>query len=149
MKKARAVAALLVLLLATGCMRSSDPGTASSPTVPTDLASAEDAWQRAAIRDYTLDVTITGCMACGEPLKYSVNVVDGDVTDHTVPKGFNDDDPMTVEKLFKTIGWYQRMGADVDQMVTYNDVGVPVEMNMNAPNVTDVQAHYSVTFART
>ena len=85
----------------------------------------------------------------GVPLKYSVTVVDADVTDHTVPKGFKDDDPMRVENLFKTIGWYQRMGAEVDQMVTYNDVGVPVEMNMNAPNVTDVQAHDSVTFART
>ncbi len=152
MRNARAVVALFVLLLATGCANSSPhsgSGTPSSSTAPTDLASAEDAWQQAVVRDYTLDVTITGCMACGVPLKYSVTVVHGDVTDHRVPKGFKDDDPMTVENLFKTIRWYQRMGADVDQMVTYNDVGVPVEMNMNAPNVTDVQAHYSVTFAQT
>lgn len=151
MRSVGAIAALFVLLLATGCATSSSPGgsgTPSSSTAPTDLVSAEDAWQQAAIQNYTLDVTITGCMACGVPLKYSVTVVDGGVTDHSAPKGSNDD-PMTVEHLFKTIGWYQRMGADVDQMVTYNGVGVPVEMNMNAPNETDVQAHYSVTFAQT
>jgi hypothetical protein len=151
MTKARSVAALIVLLLTTGCATSSPAGGSGNPsssTAPTDLASAEAAWQQAAIRDYTLDVTIRGCMACGVPLQYSVTVVDGDVTDHSAPKGSNDD-PMTVEDLFKTIRWYQHMGADVDQMVTYNDVGVPVEMNMNAPNVSDVQADYSVTFAQT
>ncbi len=85
-------------------------------------------------------------MACVVPLQYSATVVDGEVTDQTVPHGIKDDAP-TVEGLFKTIRWYQSQGADVNEMVTYNEMGVPVKMDMNAPNVTDVQAHYSVNFA--
>lgn len=147
----RAVAALLVLGLATGCVNSSRPGATSSPTAPADFASAEEAWQRAAIKDYTLDVTITGCMACADPLRYSVTVADGEVADRTVPQdlGVRHGQAPTVEDLFHTIRWYQRNGADVDRMVTYNQVGVPVEMDLNVPNMTDVQAHYSVIFAQT
>ena len=31
--------------------------------------------------------------------------------------------------------------------VTYNDVGVPIEMHLDAPDVANDQAHYTVTFA--
>jgi hypothetical protein len=109
------------------------------------VATDEEVWQGAGIQDYTLEVTITGCMICGEPLKYSVTVVDGKVTGQKLPPG-SKGEPLTVERLFKTIRWYERLGADVNGMVTYNEVGVPIEMKMDAPRVTDTQAHYRVTF---
>jgi hypothetical protein len=30
--------------------------------------------------------------------------------------------------------------------VTYNDVGVPIEVHLDAPNVADDEAHYAVKF---
>jgi hypothetical protein len=33
--------------------------------------------------------------------------------------------------------------------VTYNNVGVPIEMHVNAPDVADDEVHYRVTFTET
>lgn len=149
MRKARTVALVLFGLVISGCAKStvatgSSPGGSARATPPTDVASAEDAWRQAAISDYTLDVTVTGCMACAEPLKYSTTVVGGKVNDETIPAFNKPGSAPTVEDLFK---WIENYGPDGSE-VTYNDVGVPVEMHLDMPHVYDDQGDYRITFTQ-
>lgn len=139
----------MLVLAAAGCAKSTPAGsptdTETSPPPPSDVASAEATWREAAIQNYTLDVTITGCMMCGEPLRYKLTVTSGKVTDQTVPSLMKDETAPTVDDLFHLIESY---GPD-DSKVKYNDVGVPVDIDVDAPEVSDDQAHYEVTFTRT
>jgi hypothetical protein len=145
----RNVVVALMLVLAIGCAKATgsavSPGDQTSSAPPTDLKSAEAAWRQAGITSYTMDVKVTGCMACGEPVEYSVTVVDGQVTDQTSPGDLKHPETLTVETLFRWIGAF---GDDAVQ-ATYNDVGVPIEAHVDAPDMADEQADYAVTFNQT
>jgi uncharacterized protein DUF6174 len=129
-------------LLAAALLVSIACANASTATAQ-DATSAEAAWNAAGITDYTMSVKITGCMACGVPLEYSVTVSDGEVTEETSPSGFKDPEPMTVELLFD---WLRPMSPD-NLDATYNEVGVPIEAHVSSPpGVSDMQADYHVKF---
>ena len=149
MRTERIIASVLFGLMISGCTTStttgeSSPGGNTDASPPTDVAGAEDAWRQAAITDYTLDVTVTGCMLCGEPLRYSVTVVDGKVSDETEPAFNKPGSSPTVEELFT---WIEHYGPDGSK-VTYNDVGVPIEMHLDMPQVFDDQGDYQITFTQ-
>jgi hypothetical protein len=150
MRTQRTIAVLLLGSTISACASAtvagdSGPGTSSAASPPTDVTSAEDAWRQAAISDYTLDVKVTGCMACGQPLRYSVTVADGEVVDETVPPFNKPGAAPTVDELFKWVEHYGPGGSEV----TYNDVGVPVEMHLDMPMVSDDQGDYQITFTPT
>jgi hypothetical protein len=115
--------------------------------VPKDVATAERVWRQAGIENYTLDVAVDGCMACGdpEPLRYSVVVRNGEKTSETDPPGEKPGYAPTVENLFRMIEASGPNGSTV----TYNDAGVPTEMRFDVPDVADDQAHYTITFTET
>lgn len=117
------------------------------PRIPKDVATAEKVWRQAGIEDYTLDVAVDGCMACGgpEPLRYSVVVTNGEKTSETNPPGQKPGYAPTVEDLFRMIEVSGLNGSTVK----YNDAGVPTEMSFDAPDVADDQAHYTITFTET
>jgi hypothetical protein len=117
------------------------------PRVPKDVATAERVWRQLGIENYTLDIAVDECMACGgpEPLSYSVVVTNGKKTTETDPPGERPGYAPTVEDLFRMI---EVVGPD-GSTATYNDVGVPIEMNIDAPDVADDQAQYRVTFTET
>ncbi|HEV8089834.1 MAG TPA: hypothetical protein VGQ50_14325 [Actinomycetota bacterium] len=48
-----------------------------------------------------------------------------------------------VEDLFK---WIEFAGPDGVQEIKYNDVGVPTEMSLDNPSVSDDQSDYAITF---
>lgn len=107
--------------------------------------SAKAAWDRAGIDNYTLVVTITGCMACGgpEPFRTSTTVTDGAITDRSVPPGMKPQGAPVVEDLFKAVEF---AGSDGVQEITYNDVGVPLAMRLDNPDVSDDQGDFTITF---
>jgi hypothetical protein len=111
---------------------------------PKSLAAAEQAWREAGIESYTLDIAVDGCMACGgpEPLSYSVVVTNGEKTSETDPPAWKSGYAPTVEDLFRML---EVVGPD-GSTATYNDVGVPIEMNIDAPDVADDQAQYTIKF---
>ncbi len=117
------------------------------PRVPKDVATAERVWRRAGIGNYTLDIAVDGCMACGgpEPLRYSVVVTNGEKTSETDPPGEMPGYAPTIENLFRMIEASGPNGSTV----TYNDAGVPTEMRFDVPDVADDQAHYTITFTET
>ena len=117
------------------------------PRVPKDVATAEKVWRQLGIENYTLDIAVDDCMACGgpEPLRYSAVVTNGEKTSETDPPGQKPGYAPTVEDLFRTL---EVVGPD-GATATYNDVGVPIEMHIDAPEVADDQAHYTVTFTET
>jgi hypothetical protein len=57
----------------------------ANPKVPKDVATAERVWRQAGIENYTLDIAVDECMACGgpDPLRYSVVVTNGEKTSET------------------------------------------------------------------
>jgi hypothetical protein len=113
---------------------------------PRDLASAEQTWRQTGIENYTLDIAVDGCLMCGgpeEPLRFSVVVANGETTSETHPPGWQHG-YTNVEEQFREI---ESDGPDAT--VTYNDVGVPIEMSLDRPEAEDDQAHYLVTFAET
>jgi Family of unknown function (DUF6174) len=112
---------------------------------PKSLATAKQAWGRAGIENYTLDIAVDGCMACGEPLRYSAVVTNGEKTSETDPPGQKPGYAPTVEDLFRMIEASGPSGSTV----TYNDAGVPTEMHFDDPDVADDQAHYTVTITET
>lgn len=59
------------------------------PRVPKDVATAERVWRQVGIDNYTLDIAIDECMACGGPgpLRYSAVVTNGEKTSETDPPG--------------------------------------------------------------
>jgi hypothetical protein len=144
----RRLIAALVLVLALGCAKTTDTtvagGDQQNAGPPTDLASAEAVWKEAGITDYTMDVTVTGCF-CPAPMNYSVTVLDGQVTEKTYPADLKHPEALTVDLLFRWVGAH---GDDAVQ-ATYNDVGVPIEAHVDAPNIADEQADYAVTFKQT
>jgi hypothetical protein len=119
----------------------------TAKAAPRDLASAEQVWRQEGIENYTLDIAVDGCMVCGgpEPLRYSVVVANGEKTSETDPPGQKPGYAPTVEGLFRLIEGYGPDGT----VATYNDVGVPIEMRLDMPDVEDDQAHYTVTFTET
>jgi hypothetical protein len=140
------LAAALLVSIACANASTATAQDATTAQAATDLASAEAAWKAAGITDYTMSVKITGCMACGVPLEYSVTVSDGEITEETSPSGFNDPEPMTVELLFD---WLRPMSPD-NLDATYNEVGVPIEAHVSSPpGVSDMQADYHVKFEQT
>jgi hypothetical protein len=116
------------------------------PKVPKDVGTAERVWRQARIESYTLDVAVDGCFCSGpEPLRYSVVVTNGKKTSETDPPGEKPGYAPTVENLFLQIE-----ANEPYITVTYNDVGVPIEMrHVNPPHVADGQFHYTVTFTET
>jgi hypothetical protein len=139
--------AALTLLLCCACADPSAEGPAGSfitKGVPPDVASAEARWNESGITDYTMDVTIGECF-CPGPMEYSVTVVDGQVTEHTSPSVLKHPEALTVERLFH---WLSAWGPDAVE-ATFNGYGVPIEADVDAPNVADEQAHYVVTFEAT
>jgi hypothetical protein len=114
---------------------------------PKSLAAAEQAWHQAGIENYTLDITVDDCMACGgpEPLSYSVVVANSEKTSETDPPSEKRGYAPTVEDLFRML---EVVGPD-GSTATYNDVGVPIEMHIDAPDVADDQAQYTITFTET
>lgn len=48
-----------------------------------------------------------------------------------------------VEDLFK---WIEFAGPDGVQEIKYNYVGVPTEMSLDNPSVSDDQSDYAITF---
>jgi hypothetical protein len=114
---------------------------------PKSLAAAEQAWHRAGIKNYTLDIAVDDCMACGgpEPLRYSVVVANGEKTSETDPPGWKPGYAPTVEDLFRTL---EVVGPEGSR-ATYNGVGVPIEIQVDAPDVADDQSHYSITYTET
>jgi hypothetical protein len=117
------------------------------PKVPNDVATAERVWRQAGIENYTLDVAVDGCMACGgpEPLRYSVVVTNGHKTSETEPPNMKPGYAPTVEDLFRMI---EASGSN-GSTVAYNDAGVPTEMHFDAPDLADDQAQYTITFTET
>jgi hypothetical protein len=117
------------------------------PKVPKDVATAERVWRQAGIENYTLDVAVDGCMACGgpEPLRYSVVVTNGEKTSETDPWGQKPGYAPTVEDLFRMI----EVAGPNGSMVKYNATGVPTEMSFDLPDVADDQAHYAIRFTET
>jgi hypothetical protein len=117
------------------------------PRVPKDVATAERVWRQVGIDNYTLDIAIDECMACGGPgpLRYSAVVTNGEKTSETDPPGQKPGYAPTVEDLFRMI---EASGSN-GSTVTYNDAGVPTEMRFDVPDVADDQAHYTVTFTQT
>jgi hypothetical protein len=77
------------------------------------------------IENYTLDIAVDDCMACGEPLRYSVVVTNGEKTSETDPPGQKTEYAPTVEDLFRMI----EASGPIGSTVTYNDAGVPTEMH--------------------
>jgi hypothetical protein len=119
-------------------------GPSAYPRVPKDVATAERVWRQAGIENYTLDIAVDECMACGgpEPLRYSVIVTNGEETSETDPPGEKPGYAPTVENLF-----WQIEANEPYITVTYNDVGVPIEVRfVNPPHVADGQFHYMVMF---
>jgi hypothetical protein len=145
-KSRTTVALIWLVLLTVGCTttdRASDTDVTPRPSSSaTELASAEAAWQAAAIRDSRLEMTITGCFACAPGLEFSTTVTDGVVSDATVPDGMKKQVAPTVEKLFDVLESY---GADATR-VRYNDVGVPLKMHLDHPDMSDDEADYEVVF---
>ncbi len=82
---------------------------------------------------------------CVDPLQYSVTVTDGTVTDETIPPFNKRGSAPTVDDLFKLIENYGPDGSEVN----YNDAGVPIEMHLDMPQVSDDQGDYKITFAQT
>jgi hypothetical protein len=84
-------------------------------------------------------------MACGgpEPFRTSTTVTNGKITDRTVPPGLKPRAAPVVEDLFKSIEF---AGPDGVQEIKYNDVGVPTEMSLDNPSVSDDQSDYAITF---
>jgi len=112
---------------------------------PRNLASAEQAWQHAGIENYTLDITVDGCMTCTDPpLRYWVVVTNGVKTSEHDPFSEKPGQAPTVEDLFREIEGY---GPDAE--VTYNNIGVPTEMELDRPDVADDEVQYTVTFTET
>jgi Family of unknown function (DUF6174) len=112
---------------------------------PKSLAAAEQAWRQAGIENYTLDVAVDDCMACGEPLKYTVVVTNGEKTSETDPPGWKPGYAPAVEDLFRTLEVVGPEGSTA----TYNGVGVPIEIRVDAADVADDEARYTVTFTET
>ena len=81
-------------------------------------------------------------MACVTPLVLRTTVTNGQVTDVAVPPGMKDRAAPTVDDLLTTLARY---GPDASA-VTFNDVGVPLTMHLDHPDMTDDQASYQVTF---
>ena len=140
------VALMSLLLFAAACTASRETtqpvATTASASPMIDLAAAEAAWQAAAIQDYTLTVQVTGCFACGTPLTTSTTVRDGQISEATVPEGMKERAAPTVEDLFD---WLESYGADASR-VRYNDVGVPLRMHLDHPDVSDDEGDFTITF---
>lgn len=135
----------LIVLVVTATILTTGVAAYEWQQRPKSLATAERAWGQAGIENYTLDITVDGCMACGEPFRYSVVVTNGEKTSETDPPGQKPGYAPTVDDLFRQIE-----ANDPYVTVTYNDVGVPIEMRfVNPPGVADGQAHYTVTFNET
>jgi hypothetical protein len=87
-------------------------------------------------------------MACGgaDPFRTSTTVTNGDITDRSVPLEMKPRGAPVVEDLFK---WIDFAGPAGVQEIKYNDVGVPIEMHLDNPEVSDDQGHYRITFEET
>ncbi len=142
----RWIALGLAALLLAACAHATSPsGTSEQTGPPTDLAGAKAAWEQAGIDSYTLVVEVTGCMACGGPgpFRTSTTVTDGEITDRDLPPGLKPQGAPCVKDLFK---WIEFAGADGVQEIEYNDVGVPIEMQLDNPEWSDDQGDYKITF---
>jgi len=136
----------LVALLLCACANATSPsGTSEQTGPPTDLASAKAAWEQAGIDSYTLVVSVTGCMACGgpDPFRTSTTVTDGEITDRDPPPGLKPVGAPCVKDLFK---WIEVAGPDGVKEIEYNDVGVPILMRLDNPEMSDDQGDYRITF---
>ncbi len=142
----RSIALGLVALLLAACGNATSASGTGEPTgPPTDLAGAKAAWEQAGIDSYTLVVSVTGCMACGgpEPFRTSTTVTDGEITGRDLPPGLKPRGAPCVEDLFK---WIEFAGSDGVQEIEYNDVGVPIEMRLDNPEMSDDQGDYKIIF---
>jgi uncharacterized protein DUF6174 len=142
----KSIAVGCVALLLSACANATSPsGTSEQAGPPTDLAGAKAAWEQAGIDSYTLVVEATGCMACGgpDPFKTSTTVTDGKITDRDLPPGLRPMGAPCVEDLFK---WIEVAGPQGVKEIEYNDVGVPVEMRLDNPEMSDDQGDYRITF---
>jgi uncharacterized protein DUF6174 len=134
-----------VLVTAVACANATSPGGSGSSTPtptgpPTDLASAQAAWQSAAVGSYALSIQ-TECFCA--PQDYRTVIAD----DGSVQKGAPEDYlPQTVDDLFAIIQkGYDSNAVTVE--VTYNEAGVPLHIFIDqSKNVADEEIGYKVAF---
>ena len=139
------VAIVLMLLTSTACATASRSagGTDASPTpapTPTELDAARAAWQAADVGSYALQIK-TQCFCALQD--YRIVVSDDGSVQTKAPENYL---PETVDDLFAVIqGGYDSDAATVD--VTYNDVGVPLELDIDqSKTMADEEIGYKVTF---